>query len=84
MSFSNQIKVNKNSVDFNYRFDVNKNSVQATPVATIVNNALRIKNINLYPSNPPFDGSSIGAAQRLGEMVFVGGTLTSKLNIIPR
>ena len=84
VSFSNQIKVNKNSVDFNYRFDVNKNSVQATPVATIVNNALRIKNINLYPSNPPFDGSSIGAAQRLGEMVFVGGTLTSKLNIIPR
>lgn len=81
IDFSNQIKVNKDSFDFNFRFDVNKGASQSTSAAAIgvlAGKALRIKNIEMFPPNPASTG------QRLGELVIAGGTMTSKLNIIPR
>lgn len=65
--FSNQIKIHKDNVDFNTSFTINPNK-QAADV-------LRVKDLNFYPTG--------GAAQRLGEMVFTGGNITSKFNITP-
>lgn len=77
VNFSNKIKVNKSSVDFNSRFDFNKTAVQATANTTIAASALRVKDFNLYPPTS-------GAGQRLGEFAMPGGTLTAKFNIKPR
>lgn len=76
VAFSNQIKVNKADVDFNTAFTINPNvtkvgATQAEKAAGV----LRVKNLNFYPTG--------GAAQRLGEMVFTGGKLTSQFNIKP-
>lgn len=71
MSFSNQIKINKDNVDFNASLVVNPSK---TPT-----DVLRIKDLNFYPAT----GGTLGAAQRIGEMVITGGTLTSKFNIMP-
>lgn len=74
--FSNQIKIHKDNVDFNTAFTVNPNK-QAADV-------LRIKDLNLYPAT--FTGgvpTGVGSAQRLGEMVFTGGKITSQFNITP-
>ncbi len=71
LGFSNQIKVNKDSVDFNTKFIVNPDHDPKY--------VMRVNNFNLYPSS----GGNVGNAQRLGEMVLTGGTLTSKFNIVP-
>ena len=74
--FSNQIKIHKDNVDFNTAFTINPDK-QAADV-------LRIKDLNLYPAT--FTGgvpTGVGSAQRLGEMVFTGGKITSQLNITP-
>ena len=76
LGFSNQIKIHKDNVDFNTAFTVNPNK-QAADV-------LRIKDLNLYPAT--FTGgvpTGVGSAQRLGEMVFTGGKITSQFNITP-
>lgn len=76
LDFSNQIKINKDNVDFNTALNINPNK-QAGDV-------LRIKDLNLYPatftSGVP---TGVGNAQRLGEMVFTGGKITSQFNITP-
>ena len=74
--FSNQIKIHKDNVDFNTAFTINPDK-QAADV-------LRIKDLNLYPAT--FTGgvpTGVGSAQRLGEMVFTGGKITSQFNITP-
>lgn len=71
LGFSNQIKVNIDSVDFNTKFVVNPDHDPKY--------VMRVNNFNLYPSS----GGTVGNAQRLGEMVITGGTLTSKFNIVP-
>lgn len=71
IGFSNQIKVNKDNVDFNTAFTINPSKTAA--------DVLRIKNLNLYPST----SGVAGPAQRLGEMVFTGGKITSQFNITP-
>lgn len=71
IGFSNQIKINKDNVDFNTAFTINPSKTAA--------DVLRIKNLNLYPST----GGVAGPAQRLGEMVFTGGKITSQFNITP-
>ena len=68
IAFDNAIKINKDSVDFNFGLTFNP-SRSPTEV-------FRVRDINFYPAN--------GAAQRLGEMVITGGTLNSSMNIIPR
>lgn len=76
LAFSNQIKINKDNVDFNTAFNINPTK-QAEDV-------LRIKNLNLYPAT--YTGgvpTGVGGAQRLGEMVFTGGNITSKFKITP-
>ncbi len=76
LGFSNQIKIHKDNVDFNTAFTINPDK-QAADV-------LRIKDLNLYPAT--FTGgvpTGVGSAQRLGEMVFTGGKITSNFNITP-
>jgi len=68
INFDNSIKINQNSVDFNFGLTFNPNR---TPTEVF-----RVRDINFYPAT--------GAAQRLGEMVITGGTLNSSMNIIPR
>ena len=72
IAFNNDIKIHKDSVNFNTQFNINPNQ-QAAEV-------LRVKSVNLYPS---IGGGNVGNAQRLGEMVFTGGRITSQLNITP-
>jgi hypothetical protein len=72
IAFNNDIKIHKDSVNFNTQFNINPNK-QAAEV-------LRVKSVNLYPS---IGGGNVGNAQRLGEMVFTGGRITSQLNITP-
>ena len=67
ISFSNQIKINKDNVDLNTSLRINPNN-QASDV-------LRVKDLNFYPTG--------GTAQRLGEMVFTGGKINSQFNITP-
>ncbi|MDO9177875.1 MAG: hypothetical protein Q7U16_06070 [Agitococcus sp.] len=69
IGFNNQIKINKDSVDFNYAFTFNPNHSAAE--------VFRIKDVNLYPPTS-------GAGQRLGEFAFTGGTLITRMNIKPR
>jgi hypothetical protein len=71
LGFSNQIKIHKDNVDFNTAFTINPNKDAA--------GVLRIKDFNLYPAT----GGVPGNAQRLGEMVFTGGKITSQFNITP-
>ena len=71
LGFSNQIKIHKDNVDFNTAFTINPNKDAA--------GVLRIKDFNLYPAT----GGVPGNAQRLGEMVFTGGKITSNFNITP-
>lgn len=68
INFDNSIKINRDSVDFNFGLTFNPNQVASE--------VFRVKDVNFYPAT--------GAAQRLGEMVITGGTLYSSMNIIPR
>lgn len=72
LAFDNSIAVNKNSAGFNLglNFNPNKN----------VNEVFRIKDVNFYPSN----GTSVGAAQRLGEVAITGGRLSGNMTLTPR
>ena len=71
LGFSNQIKIHKDNVDFNTAFTINPKKDAA--------GVLQIKDFNLYPAT----GGVTGNAQRLGEMVFTGGKITSNFNITP-
>lgn len=68
VGFNNYIKVNKDNVDVSFGLTFNPSNNAA--------GVFRAKDINLYPAT--------GTGQRLGEMAITGGTLTSKLNIMPR
>lgn len=68
VGFDNSIKINRDSVDFNFGLTFNPNR---SPTEVF-----RVRDINFYPAT--------GAAQRLGELVITGGTLQSSLNIVPR
>ncbi|MEC7119426.1 MAG: DUF6160 family protein [Pseudomonadota bacterium] len=68
IAFENLIKVNRNSVDFGLSFNFNPTQSPA--------DVFRVRDINFYPAG--------GSAQRLGEMVITGGTLSSTMNIMPR
>lgn len=76
LGFTNQIKVRSNNVDFNTALTINPEKNAA--------GVLRIRDLNLYPatltSGVP---TGVGNAQRLGEMVFTGGKITSQFNIAP-
>ena len=74
IGFNNQIKVNKDSVDFNYAFTFNPNHSAAE--------VFRIKDVNLYPPTSGVPALDVG--QRLGEFAMTGGTLITKMNIRPR
>lgn len=73
LQFNNAIVIAPNSmgegmVGFNTGLRINPEGLKE--------NVLRIKDVNFYPAT--------GTAQRLGEMVFTGGTLNSRFNIVPR
>lgn len=68
IGFTNYLKVNKDNLDVGLALNINPSN---SPTEVF-----RVRDINLYPA--------AGAGQRLGEMVITGGTLTSKLNIMPR
>lgn len=72
IAFNNDIKIHKDSVNFNTQFNINPNKTDT--------DVLRIKSLNLYPST---GSGTVGPAQRLGEMVFTGGRITSQFNITP-
>ena len=78
IGFNNQIKVNKDTVDFNYAFTINPNhSTDGVLRPSDLSGVFRVKDVNLYPPTS-------GAGQRLGEMVITGGTLITRMNIRPR
>ncbi|MDO8416158.1 MAG: hypothetical protein Q7S87_08115 [Agitococcus sp.] len=78
IGFNNQIKVNKDSVDFNYAFTVNPNhSTDGVLRPSDLSGVFRVKDVNLYP---PISG----VGQRLGEFAITGGTLITRMNIKPR
>lgn len=60
------------NVSFNYSFNFNPNKNNAE--------VFRVKDINFYP--PTSAQTTVG--QRLGEMVFTGGRLSSSLTLAPR
>ncbi len=72
IAFNNDIKIHKDSVNFNTQFNINPNKTNT--------DVLRILSLNLYPST---GSGTVGPAQRLGEMVFTGGRITSQFNITP-
>lgn len=89
MAFNNAIVVNKDSVGFNYSFDINPASDQTSTEREA--NVLRIRDINFYPPvDPPagWNTSTMGTynnrAQRLGEMVMTGGRISSEFTLKPR
>lgn len=73
LAFNNAIVISKNAnndgvVGFNTTLNFNPSGTQ--------NDVFRVKDLNLYPAN--------GAAQRLGEVAFTGGSLSSQFKITPR
>ena len=68
IGFNNQIKINKDTVAFNYELTFNPAQVQ--------DKVFRVRDINLYPPT--------GNGQRLGEMAITGGRLVSNMTIRPR
>lgn len=89
MAFNNAIVVNKDSVGFNYSFDINPASDQSSAEREV--NVLRVRDINFYPPvDPPagWNTSTMGTynnrAQRLGEMVMTGGRISSEFTLKPR
>lgn len=78
IGFDNKLVVNKDSVGFNFGFNFNPNKN--------ADDVFRVKNINFYPANKDANGAttSIGSAQRLGELAITGGRLTSEMKITPR
>lgn len=68
IGFNNQIKINKDTVAFNYELTFNPAQVQ--------DKVFRVRDINLYPQT--------GDGQRLGEMAITGGRLVSNMTIRPR
>ena len=73
IGFSNQIKINKETVAFSYAFTFNPDPGNATQRQ---NNVFRIRDINLYPSGQN--------GQRLGEIAITGGRLNSNFSFRPR
>lgn len=71
VGFKNAIKINDGNVDFNTEFTINPSKTAA--------DVFRVRDLNLYPAN----AGVVGSAQRLGEMVFTGGKITSQFNIAP-
>ncbi|ENU32578.1 DUF6160 family protein [Acinetobacter parvus] len=85
LGFTNQIKIRSNNVDFNTALTINPDATRAGATeAEKAAGVLRIRDLNLYPAT--YTGSvptGVGNAQRLGEMVFTGGKITSQFNITP-
>lgn len=69
IQFNNNIVINKDNVTFKYSFNFNPDR---TP-----SQVFRIKDFNLYPPGT-------ARAQRLGEMVITGGTISAEMGIKPR
>ena len=80
LNYNNSIKINQDNVVFSTQLDLNPRTNYLTSGnysnAERDANVLRIRDVNLYPAG--------GAAQRLGEMVITGGTLTSNFMLKPR
>lgn len=80
INYNNSIKINQDTVVFSTQLDLNPRTNYLTAGnysnAERDANVLRIRDVNLYPAG--------GAAQRLGEMVFTGGTLSSNFTLKPR
>ncbi len=72
IEFNNAIVINKDNVAFKYSFNFNPDRT--------ANKVFRIRDFNLYP---PLAAAN-NRAQRLGEMVITGGTISSELSIKPR
>ena len=68
IGFNNQIKINKDTVAFNYAITFNPGQVQ--------DKVFRVRDVNLYPPT--------GNGQRLGEMAITGGRLVSNITLKPR
>ena len=68
IGFNNQIKINKDTVSFNYAFTFNPDQT--------AEKVFRIRDVNLYPAT--------GNGQRLGEMAMTGGRLVSNITFKPR
>ena len=68
IGFNNQIKINKDTVAFNYEITFNPGQVQEK--------VFRVRDVNLYPPT--------GNGQRLGEMAITGGRLVSNITLKPR
>ena len=68
IGFDNQIKIDKDTVSFNYAFTFNPSQVQ--------DKVFRVRDINLYPPT--------GNGQRLGELAITGGRLVSNMTLKPR
>lgn len=76
IGFSNQIKINKDNVNFNNSLTINPAATMSSATeADKAAGVLRIKDFNFYPTG--------GTAQRLGEMAFTGGKINSQFNITP-
>ncbi len=69
IGFSNNIKVQKDNVQFNYGLNFNPSKTAS--------DVFRMKSLNFYPL-----GSTV--PQRLGEAVITGGSLSANLMIKPR
>lgn len=69
IQFNNNIVINKDNVTFKYSFNFNPDRAPSQ--------VFRIKDFNLYPPGT-------ARAQRLGEMVITGGTISAEMGIKPR
>ena len=72
IQFNNNIVINKDNIAFKYSFNFNPDRTAAK--------VFRIKDFNLYPPVTAVNNR----AQRLGEMVITGGTISAEMSIKPR
>lgn len=72
IEFNNAIVINKDNIAFKYSFNFNPDRVASK--------VFRIKDFNLYPPVTAVNNR----AQRLGEMVMTGGTMSAEMSIRPR
>lgn len=72
IQFNNNIVINKDNIAFKYSFNFNPDRTASK--------VFRIRDFNLYPPVTAVNNR----AQRLGEMVITGGTISAEMSIKPR
>lgn len=86
IQFDNSISIKKDTVGFNYSFEFNPAAGQTATQREA--NVFRVRDINLYPPlNAPTGVDPLtynNRGQRLGEMVFTGGRISTEMAIRPR